>query len=285
MASTLVIRPLGAAGFAAEVLGLDAAARDPTSLHEQLRGAFAGHPVLALRTSGLDRAQLVSIVTAFGVPQPQVLRDHRLEGNPVISIISSEQFDQRGDGSRIVFGAAWHTDDSYMARPAAVTALYGAVLPDAGGDTLFADCTAAYEALSESTKARLAGVQVVHCYQARRNLNQVPARSDEEESETPPAIHPLVKVHPVTGRPALYLNPNRMDHVVGMPLDEGDALLDELIGHATSTRFVYRHRWQPNDVLVWDNRCTMHKASDDYGGARRIMHRVLLGEQAGASDA
>jgi taurine dioxygenase len=91
-----------------------------------------------------------------------------------------------------------------------------------------------------------------------------------------PVEHPLVRTHPVTGRKALYLNPNRMHQVVGMPLDEGDALLDELIAYATGPDFTYRHKWREGDILMWDNRCTMHRANHDYGDQPRRMNRILI---------
>lgn len=272
----LELKPFPPIDLAGEVNGLDFEAPLTQSQVDELRMAFRRYPVLCLRTDGLDPDRFLDVTRAFGAAQAQVLRDYRRSDHPEISVISSEQFDTRGDGERVVFGAAWHTDDSYLARPAVATALYAHAVPQTGGDTLFADCTAAYEALPESEQAALDGVMVVHTYQSRRNLNRVPARSAEEEADTPPVSHPLVRTHPDTGRRALYLNPNRMDHVVGMSLEEGDALLDRLIAHATSDPFVYRHRWRPHDVLVWDNRCTMHKASDDYGGERREMHRVLI---------
>ena len=276
MSELLELRPLPPVDLAAEVTGVDLDPPLPPSLIDGLRAAFRRHPVLCLRTQGLEPGQFLEVTRAFGTTQTQVLRDYRRSDHPEISVISSEQFDSRGTGERVVFGAGWHTDDSYMARPAVATALYGHVVPPTGGDTLFADCTAAYEALPESERASLDGVMVVHTYESRRNLNRVPSRSAEEEADTPPVTHLLVRVHPDTGRRALYLNPNRMDHVVGMALEEGDALLDRLIAHATSDRFVYRHRWHPHDVVLWDNRCTMHKATDDYGGERREMHRVLI---------
>ncbi len=276
LSELLELKPLPPIGLAAEVDGVDFGPPLTPALAEDLREAFRRHPVLCLRTNGLEASRFLEITQVFGTPQPQVLRDFRRNDHPEISIISSEQFDVRGDGERVVFGAAWHTDDSYMARPAVATALYAHTVPQAGGDTLFADCTAAYEALPESERAFLDGVTVVHTYESRRNLNKVPARSAEEEADTPPVTHPLVRTHPDTGRRALYLNPNRMDHVLDMGLEEGDALLDRLTAHATSDQFVYRHRWQPHDVVLWDNRCTMHKASADYGDERREMHRVLI---------
>ena len=104
----------------------------------------------------------------------------------------------------------------------------------------------------------------------------MPRRSEEEEAETPDVAHPLVCTHPETGRKTIYLNPNRVDHLIGFDLAEGDRLLDELIAHATRPEFVYRHRWQAGDLVIWDNRCTMHKASADYGDQRRNMMRILL---------
>lgn len=278
----LDVRPLTSTGFAAEVrevpLGGDTHGRPgpTTAVAEELRAAFRRHPVLCLRTSGLSADQLVGLAAAFGQPKVQLLRDERLDGRPEVSTISSTQVDRRGSGERVVFGAAWHTDDSYFAEPASATVLYAHVIPSHGGDTLFADCAAAYDALDPAEQRQLAPLRVTHQYQSRRNLNRVPKRSAEEEAETPPVSHPLVRRHPDTGRPALYLNPNRMDHVDGLDLVEGDALLDALVAHATEDRFVYRHRWQPHDVVIWDNRCTMHKACADYGDALRVMHRVLL---------
>ena len=276
VSADFAVKPLAGGKLAAEVVGLDVARSTPTTVADELRAAFRRHPVLCIRTGGITAEQFLAVTRIFGTPQVQVLREYRRSDRPEISIISSRQFDTKGDGSRVVFGAAWHTDDSYLAHPAAVTALYAQELPPSGGDTLFADCTAAYEELSPQERAALDGLTVVHRYQSRRNLNKVPSRTAEEEAETPPVTHPLVRTHPDTGRRALYLNPNRMDHVVGMSVEAGDELLDRLIAHATSDRFVYRHRWQPHDVLLWDNRCTMHKATDDYGGAQREMHRVLL---------
>lgn len=272
----LAVHPLSPSGFAAEVRGVDLDRSLPASVVDALRAAFCRHPVLCVRTEGLLAERFLALTAVFGAPRLQVLRDHRRDDHPEISVISSEQFDRRGDGRRVVFGAAWHTDDSYLADPAVATALYAHRLPSSGGDTLFADCTAAYEALGDSERASLEGVTVEHRYQSRRNLNQVPARSPREEAETPPVTHAIVRVHPDSGRRALYLNPNRMDHVVDMVVEQGDALLDRLIAHATSQRFLYRHCWHPHDVVLWDNRATMHKASDDYGEEHREMHRVLL---------
>jgi taurine dioxygenase len=154
--------------------------------------------------------------------------------------------------------------------------LYGNVLPSHGGDTLFADTTAAYDELDAAERSRIDTLRVVHAYLSRRNVSAVPTRTAEEEAETPPVEHPLVRTHPDTGRRALYLNPNRMERVVGLDETAGDSLLDRLIAHATQDRFVYRHVWRLHDLLIWDNRNTMHRATADYGDERREMHRILL---------
>jgi len=270
------IRPLTASGFAAEYLG---APVDEASVDEQataLRTAFLAHPVLCLRTDGIEPFRFLALARAFGEPQIQLLRDRRHPEVPEISFVSSDDRDVRGTGQRVIAGSHWHTDDSYMAVPCAATLLYAAIIPDSGGDTEFADMTAAYAQLPDDLRRRIADRVALHTYRSRRNRAHVPKRSADEAAESPPVEHPLVRRHPGTGRQAVYLNPNRIERVVGLPETDGDRLLDELLAFCTQPQFVYRHRWQPRDVVIWDNRCTMHKANADYGDARRVMHRILL---------
>ncbi len=273
---TLGISPLVPGGFAAEATGVDLGGPIDAEVARSLRDAFRGHPVLVVRTGGLTSAQLLALAEVFGEPQVQLLEGYRLSDVPVISVIASDQTDERGDGRRIVFGGHWHTDDSYLAVPAKATMLYAHVIPDHGGDTLFADTTAAYEALDSRTREELEGVRAVHTYRSRRNVSFVPTRSAREQAETPPVEHPLVRTDPVTARRSLYLNPNRMDAIVGLDEAASDVLLDRLIDHATQERFVYRHVWQRHDVVLWDNGRSMHRAVADYGDRRREMHRILL---------
>ena len=136
---------------------------------------------------------------------------------------------------------------------------------------------AAYDDLSAEMKQRIAGLRVVHKYDSSRKANRVAVLKAEEASGLPDVTHPLVRTHPETGRKALYLNPNRMEQIVGLARCESDALLDELTARATSAKYQYRHKWRRGDILVWDNRCTMHKANADYPeGARRVMHRLIV---------
>jgi taurine dioxygenase len=273
---TVDISPLEPAGFAVEATGVDFARPVGAPVAEALRQAFAAHPVLVVRTEGLTPGQLLALAGVFGDPQVQLLGEYRLADLPTISIVASDQTDRRGDGRRVVFGGAWHTDDSYLAVPAKATMLYASVIPATGGDTLFADTTAAYEALDAGTRSQIDGRRAVHTYQSRRNLNFVPTRSATEEQATPPVDHPLVRTDAPSGRRSLYLNPNRMESIVGLDDIASDRLLDQLIDHATADRFVYRHLWRRHDVVVWDNGRSMHRATANYGDDRREMHRILL---------
>jgi taurine dioxygenase len=273
---TLRISPLSGDGFAADVTGADLAGPIADELAEWLRRAFRDNPVLVVRSDGLNSAQLLALAHVFGEPQVQLLEEYRLSDTPAISIIASDQADTRGDGRKIVFGGHWHTDDSYLAVPAKATMLYAHVIPSQGGDTLFADMTAAHDALDPATRAELKTVQAIHTYLSRRNVSAVPTRSAREQAETPPVAHPLVRTDPDTGRRSLYLNPNRMERIVGLDDAASDVVLDRLIDHATDDRFVYRHVWRLHDVVLWDNGRTMHRATADYGDDRREMHRILL---------
>jgi taurine dioxygenase len=272
----LRISPLTSSGFAAEATGADLSESITGETARTLQDAARDHPVLVMRTDGLTTAQLLALAGVFGEPQVQLLEEYRSSAHAAVSVISSDQTDARGDGRRIVFGGAWHTDDSYLAVPAKATMLYAEVIPPTGGDTLFADTTAAYEALDTDTRADLDGMRAIHKYLSRRNVNVVPTRSASEEAQTPAVDHPVVRTDRATGRRSLYLNPNRMESVVGLTDEASDSLLDRLIEHAVQDRFVFRHVWQPHDVVLWDNGRSMHRATADYGDARREMHRILL---------
>ena len=262
-------------GIAAENVDL-ATPPDPGTVGE-LRRALLEGLMLCIRGRPLPPDAYVAAMAPFGTPRPQLGLHRRHPVRAEIMILSSEDRDELGDGGRIVVGAAWHTDDSFMAVPCSLTILHGVEVPETGGDTQFVNMYAAYEALPDAMKRRLTGVRVIHRYDSSRKGNRVTTRTAEERARTPEVDHPVVRTHPETGRKALYLNPNRMEQVVGMDRAESDRLLDQLIQHATEERFQYRHKWRRGDVLIWDNRCTMHKANADYPeGSRRVMHRIIV---------
>jgi taurine dioxygenase len=261
--------------MAVAVSGIDLNVADP-AMHAAILGALHENLVLCIRDQKLEPVAFRDAMARCGTP---VLRK-QLAATPEcaeVNIISSEDRDELGDGKKLVNGASWHTDDSFMREPCSLTMLYGVIVPSRGGDTQFTNMYAAYEALPADMKARIDGLQVVHKYQSSRQTNRVSKRPAAEMAAMPEATHPLVRPHPATGRRALYLNANRMEQVAGLERAESDALLDGLIAYAIEPRFQYRHVWRQGDVVIWDNRCTMHKANADYpDGERRLMHRVVV---------
>jgi len=266
--------------MAAAVSGLDLNRPADAATQTALRAALNDNLVLCIRGQRLAPPAFRDAMARFGTPMRRLQLAHTDECADV-NIISSEDRDVLGDGKKLVNGASWHTDDSFMREPCSLTMLYGVVVPSRGGDTQFVNMYAAYEALSPEMKARIDKLQVIHRYQSSRQTNRVSKRPEHEMKAMPEATHPLVRTHPETGRKALYLNANRMEQIVGLDRTESDALLDLLIAHAIEPRFQYRHVWRQGDVVIWDNRCTMHKANADYPeGERRLMHRVIVAGDA-----
>jgi len=262
--------------MAVAVSGLDLNRLPDATTQAALRDTLNRSLVLCLRDQKLAPTAFRNAMARFGTPMLRKQLTHTEECAEV-NIISSEDRDVLGDGKKLVNGASWHTDDSFMREPCSLTMLYGVIVPSRGGDTQFTNMYAAYEALPPETRARIDGLQVIHKYQSSRQTNRVSKRPDAEMTAMPEATHPLVRTHPETGRKALYLNANRMEQIVGLDRAESDALLDRLIAHAIEPRFQYRHVWRQGDIVIWDNRCTMHKANADYPeGERRLMHRVIV---------
>src|SRR6185312_1391624 len=268
--------PLGVTlGIAAEAIVLDEPVDAETA--RTLRRALLDRLVLCIRGQVLTPQRYLAAMRTFGEPITQVRQISRHPQVPEIMILSSEDRDDAGDGKRLVVGAHWHSDDSYKAVPCSLTMLHGVDVPETGGDTQFVSMYAAYDELPVKMRQRIAALRVVHKYDSSRKGTRVAALRVQEAQQVPDVVHPLVRTHPETGRKALYMNPNRMEAVVGLDRAESDALLDELIRHATQPRFQYRHRWRKGDILIWDNRCTMHKANADYPeGAKRLMHRIIV---------
>jgi len=243
-----------------------------------LRQALNDNLVLCIRGQTLAPVAYREAMRVFGTLVPQTRTGNLHDEVPEILILSSADRDVLGDGKPLVVGAHWHSDDSYKATPCALTILYGVAVPPTGGDTQFTNMYAAYDGLSPEMRRRIDGLKVVHTYDSSRKGTRIAKLKSEDAAALPPSVlHPLVRTHPETGRRALYMNPNRMEEIAGMARGESDALLDELIADATQPQYQYRHRWRLGDILVWDNRCTMHKANADYpAGSRRVMQRLMV---------
>jgi alpha-ketoglutarate-dependent taurine dioxygenase len=158
-----------------------------------------------------------------------------------------------------------------------MTILHAKELPPVGGNTQFANMAIAYDALAADMKRRIAGLRVVHSWAASRRRAGAPPPPEIEMRERPPVEHPLVRTHPDTGAKALYIG-NHASHIVGLPEPESEALLQELLEHATQPQFVYTHHWRDGDLVMWDNRCLLHRALTNYEMAthRRVLHRTVV---------
>jgi taurine dioxygenase len=264
--------PLGA-----RIEGLDRRRANEPETAAMLNRALAEHLLLVVPGERMTPEETREFSKAFGQPQKQLLRYKRSGDVPDVSIMVSTLMADGTTDKTAIRAEDWHTDDSYFAVPAKATLLHGIEIPSRGGATWFCNMHSVYESLPEATRKRIDGLRAIHGYDTPRARNRPSPRTPEEIAETPDVEHPLVRTHPETGRKALYLNPNRLDRIVGLPRAESDALLDELADEARKPQHHHGHAWRPGDVVVWDNRATMHRVVIDYpAGEKRIMHRVLI---------
>ena len=272
----MTITPL-AEHAGAEVKGLDLRRPVDGETRKELNRALADHVALVFRDQDLTPKQFADAGRLFGTPMKQLLQQYHLPDCPEVGVVSNRDRDAAGDGRILIRGTSWHTDHSNKEIPPKATALYSVSLPDSGGDTKFTNTAAAYDALPEETKQRIDGLKAVHAYLSSRTPRKLPKRTGAEAQESPPVEQPLVRTHPDNGRKALYLNPVRIEEIVGMEKEAGFALLNELMAHATEERFQYRHKWRLGDMVIWDDRCSMHKADTDYDMSQlRLLHRLMI---------
>lgn len=244
-----------------------------------LRDAFLQHHMLCVRSEPLTAAQFVSVARVFGDPKVHVLRRMRHEDFPEVTIHNSTWKTPADKPANLKLDrrSAWHTDDSYFEEPAKATLLQSLEIPSSGGQTCFVNTRKAYEDLSDSDKSRIDRKKAVHDYDTDRAPATASGRTTKEVEETPEVVHPLVRVHEDTGARAIFYNPNRTDRVVGVDRQESDVLLDWVDETVTNTRHRYDHEWQVGDILVWDNRCTLHSVNMDFPvGERRVHQRILI---------
>ena len=268
-----------------EVRGLDLTRDLDDTTFALLLDAWMQHPLLIFPAQAISDEQQIDFAERFGALEIHPSVAHRSSRHPGIYRVSN--VDEAGDilpadsneWQYMELTWLWHTDSSFREIPSMGSILHGIEIPPKGGDTLFANMTAAYEALPSGLRARIDGLRVRHShdYVVSRS-KMLSERNDKGEyTALPPVVHPLVRRHPVSGRRSLFLSPHTMEGIVDIPEAQGRALLDELIAHATDERFVYRHRWARDDVIMWDNRCTMHAVLPyDHVNHRRIMHRTTI---------
>lgn len=255
--------------FVARVGGADLAKLDDAAWAEVHR-AYLDHKVLLFRGQRFTPQELIAFSERFGPVEPHTVRMYRHAEAPGITILSNRVEMGRPKGIRDA-GSHWHSDYSYRAIPANVTILYALEVPEEGGDTIVCDLQAAWESLPEDVKRRVDGRMQRIEYRWTRDREHPESRwkllSEDERRETPEVVHPVVRTHPETGRKALFVFSGLTSGVKGI-VDTDEAESDELLGllfaHAEQDRFQYRVKWTaPGDVLLWDNRCTMHRATTD----------------------
>jgi len=259
-----------------EVRGLDLTQPVDSGVQEALNRAFSERSVLVVRNQHLAPQQVLQAVQLFGEVFPQHNTRFALPECPQIHYISNQ--DKFPDGRRYIPGEGWHTDHSNDVRPPKATILHAVRLPDHGGDTQYANMAAAYDDLPAVMKQRLAGLLAIHVYQSSHSARQLMNLPESARERVPNAVlHPMARTHPETGRKAIYINPIRIEGIVGLDHREALPMLDDLLAHATQSRFEYRHKWQPGDLVMWDNRCLLHKANGDYDMNQiRYLYRIML---------
>jgi taurine dioxygenase len=264
----------------AEIDRIDLSRPIPDEKFSQKRAAWLEHQVLRFRGQRLDDPQVLAFSRHFGEldpPGPNPLGRPFLPDHPQMNVISNIKQDGvpiggLGDGEAI-----WHADMTYIERPPMAAILYAIEIPPAGGDTYWANMYLAYENLPAALKRRIAGLEAVH--DATYNSAGAMRKGYKEVTDprsAPGARHPLVRKHPETGRECLFLGRRRNSYVAGLELEESEALLDELWGHATQPQFTVRQQWRVGDVMVWDNRCTLHRRDAFDPKARRLLHRTQI---------
>jgi len=281
------LRPLGQA-LGTEILGIDLAQLDDEGFAAVQR-AFAQHPVLVFREQSLGAAELAAFGARFGKPRPHSLVNYRYPGQPDVSYLRNVDDAGNIDWFGVKRATAWHTDSTYEPELPLLAILHALEVPSQRGGTVFADMVAAYETLSPAMKDRLATMTCLHGHTSGPaggtlyKENEAAKTADKVYDEKP---WPAITKHPVTGKPILFVNPMHVHGIVGMDKDEAWELVEELARHATQERFIYYHNWRVGDVVMWDERATMHRGAGDYEPSeRRVMLRTIVYPTEGVTTA
>ncbi|MCQ9425349.1 TauD/TfdA family dioxygenase [Pseudomonas sp. LJDD11] len=273
------VRPLSG-NVGAEIVGLDLSRSLNDSDFARVHKAHLDHHLVVFRDQRITPQQQIDFSRRFGVLQIHVLKQFLLANHPEILIVSNIV----EDGQPIGLGDAgkfWHSDLSYKELPSLGSMLYAQELPSEGGDTLFADMHKAWETLPEHLRNAVEGRKAVHSYTARYRdghnaENWRPTLTPEQLAQVVEVAHPVVRTHPENGRKALFVSENFTTHIVGVPEDESRQILAEVYAHSTRPENVYRHQWQDNDMVFWDNRSLIHLATGCPAHLRRRLHRTTI---------
>jgi len=274
------VRPLTPT-LGAEIIGVNLARGVDDALFRSIHQAFLQYQVLLFGTEDLPPGRQVEFAHHFGEVQIHVMNQYHAKGYPELYRLSNLDENGNPNGKHPDKGTlAWHTDGSWRRVTGQATIIYAEVVAGEGGETHFCDMYGAYGHLSPEWKKRVANLRAVHNldFSRTRRHGEEPM-TDAQRREVPPVDHPIVRSHPETGRKCLFLG-DHAEYIVGMDYDEGRALIDELNALAVRPDLTYEHRWTPGELIVWDNRCLMHRATDyDPAVERRVVRRcTVLGE-------
>jgi len=262
--------------FGAEISGVDLTQPVNDATRTELNELFAKHAVLVFRDQPLTPPQFMHAAEIFGCLMDQQIKKFVLPDYPLVGCNSTKDL-PRKNGKLQVRGENYHTDHSNDTAPPKATSLLAVQIPSYGGDTQFVDVRRAYDDLSDAQKTALQHLHSRHAHESSRSPRSFAKLSPEDMAKIPHTEQPLVITHPISGRPALYLNTGRMEGIEGMVADEGFALIDKLYQHATQPKYEYRHQWCVGDMVIWDNRSVMHQANADYDPEEhRYLYRVML---------
>jgi len=267
------------AALGAEIRGVDLRELDAAQF-SAIERAWHAHQVILVRNQTLDDHELIAFSRRFGALDWAPIQEtgrRFVEGLPEIYIVSNVMVNGEPIGSLGAGEAVWHTDMSYLDVPPMASMLYALEVPPAGGNTSFCSMYSVYQALPEALKQRIADLKIKHdgTYNSGGYLRQGVTATDDPRT-SPGAVHPLVCTHPDTGRRMLYLGRRRNAYLMGLELAESEALLDELWDFVARPEFAWEHVWRVGDLVLWDNRCTMHRRDPFDAASRRIMHRTQI---------
>ena len=265
----------------AEISGIDLAHELEDEVFRALYRAFLRYQVLLFPPQDLPAAGQVGFARRFGEVQIHVMNQYHADGYPELYRLSNLDEHGKPHGRHPDKGTlAWHTDGSWQRVTGQATIIYGEVMPESGGETHFCDMYGAYERLDAAWKARIAHLRAVHNldFSRTRRHGEDPL-TEAQRLAKPPVDHPVVRTHPETGRKCLYLG-DHAEYIVGMPYEDGRSLIEELNALAVHPDLSYEHRWKARELIVWDNRCVMHRATPyDTATQGRVIRRcTVLGE-------
>lgn len=268
MSMNIQVRPLAGAG-GAEVRGVDLSRELVPPAWEEIRRAFVEHVAIFFPDQHLGPQAIERFVSRFGVPlvHPYL---HPVDGSPYVHELRKEP------SQAVNFGNGWHADFTFLEKPSLANALYAREVPEFGGDTMFINTYLAYEALSPGMKRMLGSMRAIHRVHPRYLTDVDTMANRKGEQVSGEFIHPCVRTHPDSGRKALYINPSFVPQFEDLTEAESRPILEYLGQFMAQPEFQIRYRWRNDTFGIWDNRCSLHTALNDYQGQRRVMHRMVV---------